>query len=362
MDIAYSKECIAVIPKRSDLHSSGPRIIAWEVTRRCPLACTHCRGGAADRAYEGELTTEECFKIMDSLAELSQPMIIWTGGEPMARSDISILVRGATERGMRSVLAPCGMLVDHRTLTVLQRAGVDACSFSLDGATPQTHDGFRGVAGAYDHILNAMRVAKDIGMPFQINCTVSKRNLSEIPQVYQKAVEAGARMLDLFFLVPVGRGREIADLAVEPEQAEEVLRWAFEINRAGPEVKIRQTCAPQSVRVWESMGRPGMHPAGCMGGKSFVFLSHVGILQPCGFLDIPCGDVRAANYDFGKVWRESEVFRALRDPNGYGGACGKCRFRFECGGCRARAYAREGDFLAQDVSCPVAASATTENH
>lgn len=344
-----------MIPKKSDIVPKGPRILAWEVTRRCPLACKHCRAGACDQAYAGEFSTEECFKVLDSLAATSSPMIIWTGGEPMSRDDISILVRGATERGMRSVLAPCGMLVNHRTLEVMQRAGVDACSFSLDGADAASHDAFRGVDGAFAHITNAMRVANDIGMPFQINCTVSKRNLDEIPRIYERAVEYGARMLDLFFLVPVGRGKGIADLELSAEQTEATLRWAFEINRGNPEVKIRQTCAPQAVRVWESMGRPGGHPAGCMGGKGFAFLSHTGILQPCGFLDIPCGDLRAANFDFGRVWAESDVFRKLRDPNGYGGSCGQCRFRFECGGCRARAYAATGDFLAQDSTCPVAA-------
>lgn len=321
------------------------------------MACKHCRAGAVDREYDGEFTTEECVKVLDSLAASSVSMIIWTGGEPMSRDDISILVRKATERGIRSVLAPCGMLVNHRTLEIMQNAGVDACSFSLDGASAAAHDAFRGVEGAYGHVTSAMRVARDIDMPFQVNCTVSRRNLNELPAIYEKAVEFGARMLDLFFLVPVGRGKDIADLALSPEEAESVLRWAFEINRTNPEVKIRQTCAPQAVRVWESMGRPGAHPAGCMGGKSFAFLSHTGILQPCGFLDLPCGNLREADYDFGYLWKNSEIFRKLRDPNGYAGACGRCRFRFECGGCRARAYAVEGDFLAQDVSCPVAVSA-----
>ncbi|MBQ7189062.1 MAG: radical SAM protein [Kiritimatiellae bacterium] len=329
-----------------------PRIVAWEVTRRCLLSCKHCRAGAADHAYEGELTTDECLRVLDSLAAYSQPMIIWTGGEPMCRPDISLLVRAATDRGMRSVMAPCGALVTEKTMQILENVGVMACSFSLDGATAATHDAFRGVEGAFAHVTRAMEIARKIGMPFQVNCTVSRLNVAELPAIREQAVRLGARTLDLFFLVPVGRGKALADLALPAREMEEVLRWAFEMDRAGP-ITVRETCAPQAVRIWESLDRPGKHPAGCMGGRGFVFLSHTGILQPCGFLDIPCGDIRQSGYDFAKAYGESAVFRALRDPNGYGPTCGRCRFRFECGGCRARAYARTGDYLAGDSSCPL---------
>lgn len=331
----------------------NPRVVAWEVTRRCPLACRHCRAGAADHAFEDELTTEECYRLLDSLAAFSRPMIIWTGGEPMYRKDILRLVNRAMERGMRSVMAPCGMLVTRNSLLRLQDAGVMACSFSLDGATAETHDAFRGVEGAFAHVTNAMKIAAEIGMPFQVNCTVSKRNLHELPAIRETAIRFGARTLDLFFLVPVGRGKELADLALSADEMEKTLGWAFKMDRQGP-VTVRETCAPQAVRIWENLERPGQHPAGCMGGRGFVFISHRGILQPCGFLDIPCGDLRAMDLDFAKAYTESSVFTRLRNPNLLGGTCGKCRFRFECGGCRARAYAATGDFLSGDSSCPLA--------
>ena len=225
-----------------------PRVIAWEVTRRCPLACKHCRGGATDQAYENELTTEECLNILAAIAAFARPMIIWTGGEPMFRPDILTLVQTATRLGIRSVMAPCGTQVTPEALQALKDAGVMACSFSLDGATEAEHDAFRGVAGAYRTITRAMEVANGIGMPFQINCTVSKLNRSSLPAIRETAIARGAKALDLFFLVPVGRGSALRDLALSPEESEAVLRWAFEMDRQGP-IRIRETCSPQAVRA-----------------------------------------------------------------------------------------------------------------
>ncbi len=328
----------------------GPRVVAWEITRRCPLSCRHCRGGAADRAYENELTADECLRVLDSLAGFTRPMIIWTGGEPMYRPDILQLVAAATERGLRSVMAPCGTLVTTDSLQRLKDVGVVACSFSLDGATEEEHDAFRGVAGAYRNVTRAMSVARDLGMPFQVNCTVSKLNADRLPAIRELAISLGAKTLDLFFLVPVGRGRGIADLAVDPATAERLLRWAFAIDQAGP-IRVRETCAPQAVRIWEGMGLTGQPPSGCMGGRGFTFISHTGILQPCGFLDIPCADLRASDYNFKRAYLESPVFRDLRQPDRYGGHCGRCGFRTRCGGCRARAYAATGDYMAAEPGC-----------
>ena len=330
--------------------SGGPRVVAWEVTRRCPLACRHCRAGALDRDYEDELTTGECLPVLDSLAAFSRPMIIWTGGEPMCRPDLLELVRGASGRGLRSVMAPCGMCVTRETLVALKEAGVAACSFSLDGATAEEHDAFRGVNGAFGHVCRAMGVAAEIGMPFQVNTTVSKLNRDSLPAIREQAIAAGAGTLDLFFLVPVGRGAGMRDLSLSPAETEQVLGWAFEMDRQGP-IRVRETCAPQAVRIWHARGKPGSPPAGCMGGRGFVFISHTGVLQPCGFLDVPSGDLRAEGFDFRRAYERSAVFRELAQPERYGGACGQCAFRTECGGCRARAYAATGDYMAAEPGC-----------
>lgn len=350
--------------KPSDQKSSssgmtdGPRIVAWEVTRRCPLACKHCRAGARDCGYEGELSTDECLQILDSLASFGRPMIIWTGGEPMYRPDILDLVRGAKTRGLRSVMAPCGTLVTRDALLGLKDAGVMACSFSLDGATARAHDEFRGVPGAFDNVTRAMAIAREIGMPFQINTTVSRLNKHELPAIREAALRFGAGTLDLFFLVPVGRGKALSDLSLTPDETESVLRWAFEMDTAGP-IHVRETCAPQAVRIWNTMGHPGKRPSGCMGGRGFAFISHTGILQPCGFLDVASGNLRASGLDFKKAYQSSLVFQELNQTDHYKGACGKCTLRNDCGGCRARAYAATGDYLAPETSCPIAAATPT---
>ena len=277
-----------------------PRVLAWEVTRRCPLKCRHCRAGAANVPYEHELATDECKRVIDSL---DGTMIIWTGGEPMLRDDILELVAYATAKGLRSVMAPCGMLVTEERLRALKAAGVMACSLSLDGPDAASHDAFRGVAGAFDNVTRAMRVAHAIGMPFQVNTTVSTLNIDRLDALYARAVELGASKLDLFFLVPVGRGKGIADYALSNEQTKRVLDWAFAKAKEGP-LAIKETCCPSAPGYWASRGGEaacGPRPCGCLGGRGFAFLSHVGDLQTCGFIDVPCGNIRDFDFDFGAL-------------------------------------------------------------
>lgn len=277
-----------------------PRVIAWEITRRCPLKCAHCRAGAAMVPYQNELTTAEALAVLDSLAA-QKPMIIWTGGEPMLRADIITLVTHASKLGLRSVMAPCGMLVTEEKLLELKRAGVMACSFSLDAPDAASHDSFRGVRGAYDCVTTAMRTARQIGMSFQINTTVSKLNVTRLEEIYTKALELGASKLDLFFLVTVGRGKGLKDYALNDEETRAVLDWAFAKDAAGP-IPIKETCCPSAPGYWQvkmANGAPhSSRPCGCLGGRGFAFLSHVGDLQTCGFIDTPCGNIRSFNCDF----------------------------------------------------------------
>ena len=302
----------------------SPRVIAWEVTRRCPLKCRHCRAGAADVPYDRELSTAECLRVLDSLGP-RPPMIIWTGGEPMLRPDILELVRHATTLGIRSVMAPCGMLVTEDRLRALKDAGVMACSFSLDGPDAASHDAFRGVPGAFDNVTRAMRIARGIGMPFQVNTTVSTLNLDRLPEIHAKAVELGAAKLDLFFLVPVGRGKGISQYALSSEQTTQVLDWAFDLAVRGP-LAVKETCCPSAPAHWTSWcnahtRRPAaptpsrQPPCGCLGGRGFAFLSHVGDLQTCGFIDRPCGNIRDFDCDF------RALVASAANPLGARGTC-----------------------------------------
>lgn len=306
-----------------------PRVIAWEVTRRCPLRCRHCRAGAADVPYEHELSTAECMKVLDSLAPLAakkpervgppEMMIIWTGGEPMMRPDILDLVSHATRLGIRSVMAPCGLLVTPERLAALKDAGVAACSFSIDGPDAASHDAFRGVSGAFDNVMRAMRAAREVGMPFQMNTTVSTLNVDRLEEFHALAVAQGAAKLDLFFLVPVGRGKAIADYALSPDATRAVLDWAFAKTAAGP-LPIKETCCPSAPAYWAEWRRthnapPSRPPCGCLGGRGFAFLSHVGDLQTCGFIDVPCGNVRDFGCDF------PALVSAAANPLGAAGNC-----------------------------------------
>jgi len=285
-----------------------PRVLAWEVTRRCPLKCRHCRASAANVEYGGELATAECFRVIDSL---SQTMIIWTGGEPMSRPDIVELVSHASSRGLRSVMAPCGMLVTDDRLADLKAAGVTALSFSLDGPDAASHDSFRGVEGAYDNVTHAMAAAKRVGIPFQVNTTVSKLNVDRLDEIAERAKELGAAKLDLFFLVPVGRGGGLAAYALSDEETKRVLDWSFWLEG----MAVKHTCCPSAPAYWAACGRPGARPCGCLGGRGFAFLSHTGDLQTCGFIDVPCGNIRDFDFDFGAL------VSAAVNPLGVDGTC-----------------------------------------
>ena len=344
--------------KLETLPTRNPRIIAWEITRRCELKCRHCRGAARDCDYADEFSTEECFKTIDALAAFSKPLIILTGGEPLMHADIFDVARYATDQGCRVVLATCGHLVTPDVAAKLKASGVMAVSLSLDAATAEAHDAFRGIPGAYEKTLAGLRHLKAAGIPFQINTTVSKLNVAELPQILAKAIELGAATMDFFFLVPTGRGSEIANLALDPVDRDCALEWIATQSKTAP-VRVKTTCAPQykrflnqgsgdrgqetGVRDQESETTRHSPPAtrhstretkfrGCMGGRGFVFISHTGVLQTCGFLDLPCGDLRAANFDFEKLYNESEVFNNMRMLNPFAG-------------CPARAYARTGDYM-----------------
>lgn len=295
----------------------APRIIAWELTRRCALRCRHCRGAASDRVDVNALTTAECYQTIDAIVRVGTPMLILTGGEPLMREDLFSVAAYATQRGCRVVLATCGYLLTPVSVARLQACGVMAVSVSLDAATAEAHDAFRGQPGAYAQALQGLACLRTAGMQFQINTTVSKLNVADLPKILDQAIRQGASAMDFFFLVPTGRGAALADLALDPTAQDQTLQWIAQQERTAP-LRIRTTCAPRyhHFRLPADPNRPAMPFHGCMGGRGFVFLSHTGILQPCGFLDLPCGDLRAADFDFSRLYREAEGFQQMRtlDP------------------------------------------------
>jgi len=339
-----------------------PRLIAWEVTRSCELDCRHCRAAARFGPYKNELTIEEIYRTLDNIAAFSKPIIILTGGNPLQREDILDIARYGTDLGLRMVMSPCGKLMTEKMARDLIRTGVKRISISLDGATAETHDDFRRVPGAFQDAMDAIEAAKRTGLEFQINTTVTKHNVHELEDILDLSIKVGAVAFSPFLLVPTGRGKELEQMEIDPEEYERVLNWIYD-KRQDARLQLRPTCAPHYYRIFRQRERdqgrkvtPQTHgldamSKGCMGGQSFAFISHVGKVQICGFLETECGDIREANYDFEHIWNTSPVFLQMRDLDHYHGRCGYCEYRTVCGGCRARAYATTGDYLAEEPYC-----------
>jgi heme b synthase len=347
------------MPKKTEILKQALRMIAWEITRSCNLNCIHCRAAAEKGPYEGELSTEECLQFINEVAAFSKPVLILTGGEPLLREDIFEIASYGTRKGMRVVVAVNGTLLSVEKARAAKQAGIQRVSISLDGATAEAHDHFRGVIGAFAGAMEGINYLKEAGLAFQINTTVTKRNLGKIEDILQLAIEVGAVAHHIFLLVPTGRGRELAHEGVTPEEYEQTLTWFAEQDSKVP-LQLKATCAPQYYRIIHQQGKTkdrkgqgdDLHTftRGCLGGISFCFVSHRGAVQPCGYLEIIGGNIRER--PFQEIWEKAEVFQRLRGVNNLKGKCGRCEYRVVCGGCRARAYALHGDYLAEEPLCP----------
>jgi heme b synthase len=336
------------------------RMIAWEVTRSCNLNCVHCRAASHCGPYAGELSTEKCLALIDEIAAVSSPVIILTGGEPLLRPDIFDIASYGTQQGLRMVMATNGTLVDKAIARKMMESGIQRVSISIDGKDAQSHDAFRGESGAFDGSMRGIEAMKSIGMEFQINTTITTANLHQIQDIHDLVLKIGAAAHHIFLLVPTGRGKDLAEQAITAADYEETLNWFYQ-ESLSCEIQLKATCAPHYFRVMHQnkpkeekpVKKAGGHfhesTRGCLGGITFCFISHVGHVQPCGYLELSCGNVQKQR--FAEIWENSEVFCNLRDYSKYGGKCGRCEFIKVCGGCRARAYEATGDYLAEEPLC-----------
>ena len=350
-------------PEDSFINEKIPplRLLAWETTRRCNLACLHCRAAAGSGPYPGELTTGEGFKLLDDLATMGQVVVILTGGEPLLREDIFELAAYGTKLGHRMVMAVNGTLLTPAIAARLKDVGIQRVSISIDGATAASHDRLRAVPGAYAGALAGIAACREAGLPFQINTTVTRANRAELPAIHALAMQLEAAAHHVFVLVPMGRGELMREEVVFPEEYEATLGWLLERQREG-KLFIKPTCAPQYYRLWrqDASARgekitPATHgmeamTKGCLGGQGFAFVSYKGEVQPCGYLELVAGNIRETS--FPEIWEKSELFRQLRRVDDYHGKCHACQYRKVCGGCRARAHAMTGDVLGEDPICP----------
>lgn len=338
----------------------GLRLVAWEITRSCNLACKHCRAEAHPEPFAGELDTAEAKKLIDSFKQAGDPVVIFTGGEPLLRPDVFELVSYADSKGLRCVMAPNGTLINPENARLMKDSGIQRCSISIDGPNAAEHDLFRGVPGSFDLSMQGIDYLKEAGIPFQINTTVTRDNLHQFRDIFKLAQELGAVAWHIFMLVPTGRGADIKDQAISAVEYEEVLNWFYDFRKT-TNMHLKATCAPHYYRIMrqrareekievnqENFGLDAMS-RGCLGGIGFCFISHVGQVQPCGYLELDCGNVRKT--PFPEIWKNSPNFLKLRDKTQYKGKCGQCHYHKVCGGCRARAFTMDQDFLAPEPLC-----------
>jgi AdoMet-dependent heme synthase len=346
----------------------APFTIAWEVTRACAYACVHCRADAMHTPDPNELNTEEALRLIDRLADFGSPILIFTGGDPMMRKDLHELISYAAQKGLRCSLTPTATaLPTTARLEKVRDAGIRRIALSLDAPRPEIHDEFRQVKGSWQRTMDILRRAQSIGVSVQVNTTVAKHNVDILDEMVPFLQEVGAVQWSLFFLVPTGRAQ--AENMISPEQHEHVFNWLYDLSKNAP-FDIKATAAPMYRRVAierkrseQGSGTPitfqgaGFQYAdglnrptrGVNDGNGFLFISHVGDIQPSGFLPITAGNVRTD--DVVDVYRNSQLFTDLRTPDKIKGRCGICEYRDVCGGQRGRAYGVTGDYLESDPAC-----------
>jgi radical SAM protein len=339
----------------------APMLVIWEVSQACDLACVHCRASAQPGRHAQELTTAEGFRLLEEIRSFGNPMMVFTGGDPLKRPDLFDLISRSVELGLRTNVSPSATpLLTEDAIREFQRRGVARMAISLDGANAGSHDAFRGVPGTFDRAMLALRLAQQIGLETQLQTTVTRRNLAELPQIADLVAAVGGKMWSLFFLVVTGRALQGDDLTAE--EYEQVFEILYEIAKTAPfDVKTTEgmhyrryvarreqrhgddgDCGPGTRKMmWRT--------AGVSDGKGFVFVGHTGDIYPSGFLPVKAGNVRQDSLV--EVYRNSSLFRILRDADQREGKCGICEYRKLCGGSRSRAYALTGNYLAEDPRC-----------
>ncbi len=352
----------------------APFTIAWEVTRACAYACIHCRADAQHTRDPRELSPKEALALIDRLADFgNNPILIFTGGDPMMRPDLFELIAHANDKGLRCSLTPTATaLPTSERLNKARAAGIRRVALSLDAPRPEVHDEFRKVPGSWQRTMDILHCAQSAGLSVQVNTTVAKHNVDILHEMVPFIREVGAVQWSVFFLVPTGRA--MAGQMISAEQHEAVFHWLYELSQTAP-FDIKATAAPMYRRVAierkrvEAAGRPvtfqgaGFQYAdglnrptrGVNDGNGFLFISHIGEIQPSGFLPLTAGDVRAD--DVIEIYRHSPLFTDLRDYSRLKGVCGSCQYRDVCGGQRGRAYGMTGDYLESDPACVLVAQA-----
>ncbi len=396
------------IPARGGLNfDETPFLAIWEITQSCDLACKHCRAAAQPIPHPDELTNAEGKALIDQIAEMHVPIFVFTGGDPMKRKDVFELIRYAADKGVQVALTPSATpLLTREAIFQLKEAGLVRLGISLDGSTPEIHDNFRGLPGAWARTIQAIQWANEAGIPIQVHSTISRHNANDLDNLCTLFEKMSIVMWNVFFLVPVGRG-QLGDL-LSGEEFEQVFGKIYELShRVNFQIKTTEAMHYRRYLLQHNLeekrmghGHPGAAlkghdfsraaenlnrnegalapegkaaPTTSVGyepgaptadaqtrtaswatrrvndGKGFMFISHMGNVYPSGFLPIHAGNIRET--PLAEIYREAPIFKSLRDTSKLEGKCGACEYKEICGGSRARAYAVTGDPLAQEPCC-----------
>jgi radical SAM protein with 4Fe4S-binding SPASM domain len=329
-----------------------PHVVAWNLTRRCNLECAHCYIAAGPHeSATSELDTQECLRIVDELLAVNPaPMVILSGGEPLLRHDLMQIAEYATRHGATVVVGTNGTLLTDERINALKTAGVRGVAVSIDSLRPTYHDNFRHGKGSLDATTLALGRLRAQQLDFIIQTTATKGNRAELERIAQWSAEQGAVSFNCYFLVATGRGAGLSDLA--PAEYEAILadlaRWQRQYRG---QMLIRAKCAPHFMRHVHAVDAASPilnYETRCPCGTQYCRITPDGKLTPCPYLPEVAGDL--GTHSFGEIWRSSALFRQLREGQ-LGGKCGRCEYQKLCGGCRARAFALDGDVLAADPSC-----------
>jgi len=321
-------------------------LVSWNTTNQCNMFCDHCYRDAGVRSAE-ELTTDQAKQLIREIKRAGFQIMIFSGGEPLMRPDIFELGSYATQQRLRAVMGTNGSLITPEIADRMKRSGFMAAGISLDSLDPRKNDAFRKLENAYELTVAGMKNLKAIGLPFQVHTTVMDWNVAELEAITDFAVDIGAMGHHIFFLVPTGRAVNIEDEALRVVEYEKTLARLME-KQKHVNIEIKPTCAPQFIRVADKKGVPLRFSKGCLAGISYCIISPIGDVQPCAYLEMPLGNVKAIPFD--TIWRDNEALKKLRTME-YGGKCGICDYKSRCGGCRARANYYNGDYMAEDNWC-----------
>ena len=370
------------IPARGGLNfDETPFLAIWEVTQSCDLACKHCRAAAQPIAHPDELTNAEGKGLIDQIAAMGVPIFVFTGGDPLKRADVFELIRYAADKGVQVALTPSATpLLTREAIFKLKEAGLVRLGISLDGSTPEIHDAFRGLPGAYARTIQAIEWANEAGIPIQVHTTISRHNAHDLDGLCALFEKLAIVMWNVFFLVPVGRG-QLNDL-LDGQEFERIFGQIYSLSqRVNFQIKTTEAMHYRRYLLQHNLeerkighGHPGSaKPATAAAyepgaptsdaktrtaswatrrvndGKGFLFISHVGNVYPSGFLPIHAGNIRET--PLSEIYRNAPIFKSLRDTSKLEGKCGACEYKEICGGSRARAYAVTGDPLAQEPCC-----------